>query len=646
MSYQALYRKYRSQNFDEVYGQEHIVRTLKNALNNNKIAHAYLFTGPRGTGKTSIARLLAKALNCEQGIGHICNECESCKLISTNAHPDIIEIDAASNSRVEEIRNVIEQVKYAPIKARYKVYIIDEVHMLSNSAFNALLKTLEEPPENVVFILATTEPYKVLPTIISRCQRFDFTKIDNEAIKSRLQDICKKENISIEDEALNELASLADGGMRDALSLLDEIIAYCGNNIKYSDILNIFGLISKEEKVNFLEGVFNKQINEVLNKFISYIQKGVDVKHFNEDLINILKDLLIYKITKDTINVKYINENLLIKLSNLITISDLKIIINKLIDANNEFKNIADLNSFYEIVLLDVATSKEINYEENKVILKQQENPIEKQLKENKNKLQEKIHANDTSTSIKKEIINEEKVQDNKQNIEDELNNLDKSNLEKSTQNSTNLFINETTQDNKIEENIPSLNEINREKLENKTENENEKLTSNLSHSKELEMANTYKPSDYKENIEQNKPNIAPDNDKKEIISLSDDLIIKAIVKSSKEEKVQLYEKWNLLDDYRIEPKFAPLISKIQTTTLFSLCDELLILQTQYNSVVETINQKQNNALVVELISKLLGRKVRIYAITLNEANRLTMYYYNLRQVNKLPKKSEIGKLF
>ena len=190
------------------------------------------------------------------------------------------------------------------------------------------------------------------------------------------------------------------------------------------------------------------------------------------------------------------------------------------------------------------------------------------------------------------------------------------------------------------------MNQINQEKLENKAENENEKLTSNLSHSKELEMANTYKPSDYKENIDQNKPNIEPDNDKKEIISLSDDLIIKAIVKSSKEEKVQLYEKWDLLDDYRIEPKFAPLISKIQTTTLFSLCDELLILQTQYNSVVETINQKQNNALVVELISKLLGRKVRIYAITLNEANRLTMYYYNLRQVNKLPKKSEIGKLF
>ena len=362
--------------------------------------------------------------------------------------------------------------------------------------------------------------------------------------------------------------------------------------------------------------------------------------------VNILKDLLIYKITKDTINVKYINENLLIKLSNLITISDLKIIINKLIDANNEFKNIADLNSFYEIVLLDVATSKEINNDENKVILKQQENPIEKQLKENKNKLQEKIHANDTSASIKKEIINEEKAQDNKQNIEDELNNLDKSNLEKSTQNSINLFINDTTQNNKIEENKPSINQINQEKLENKTENENEKLTSNLSHSKELEMANTYKPSDYKENIDQNKPNIAPDNDKKEIISLSDDLIIKAIVKSSKEEKVQLYEKWDLLDDYRIEPKFAPLISKIQTTTLFSLCDELLILQTQYNSVVETINQKQNNDLVVELISKLLGRKVRIYAITLNEANRLTMYYYNLRQVNKLPKKSEIGKLF
>lgn len=184
MSYKALYNKYRSQTFDELVGQQTIVTTLKNALATNKIAHAYLFCGPRGTGKTSVARLFAKALNCSEGVGHQCNKCENCIQISEGQHPDVIEIDAASNSGVDEVRSLIEKVKYAPIKGRYKIYIIDEVHMMTPSAFNALLKTLEEPPEYVVFILCTTEPYKLLPTIISRCQRFEFRKISDDELKN------------------------------------------------------------------------------------------------------------------------------------------------------------------------------------------------------------------------------------------------------------------------------------------------------------------------------------------------------------------------------------------------------------------------------------------------------------------------------
>jgi DNA polymerase-3 subunit gamma/tau len=217
MAYKALYNKYRPATFEEVAGQRSIVRTLKNAISSGKIAHAYLFCGPRGTGKTSMARLFAKALNCEKGIGQQCNECSNCQAINEGVHPDVIEIDAASNNGVDQVRDLIDKIRYAPIKGRYKVYIIDEVHMMSAGAFNALLKTFEEPPEQVIFILATTEPYKVLPTILSRCQRFDFGKIDDEDIREKLIWILDKEKVEYDEKGIDAIISLADGGMRDAL---------------------------------------------------------------------------------------------------------------------------------------------------------------------------------------------------------------------------------------------------------------------------------------------------------------------------------------------------------------------------------------------------------------------------------------------
>ncbi len=249
MAYKALYRTYRPQTFEEVAGQRHIVRTLKNALEKNKIAHAYLFCGPRGTGKTTMAKLFAKALNCEEGIGHQCNNCENCKEIIAGTHPDVIEIDAASNNGVEQVRDLIDKVNYLPIKGKYKVYIIDEVHMMTTNAFNALLKTLEEPPAHVIFILATTEPHNILPTIISRCQRYDFEKVADSDIKERMLEIMNQENISYEDSAVDRIISLADGGVRDALSILDQALAYSGDSLYEEDIINMFGLTSTTEKV-------------------------------------------------------------------------------------------------------------------------------------------------------------------------------------------------------------------------------------------------------------------------------------------------------------------------------------------------------------------------------------------------------------
>ncbi|HCR08314.1 MAG TPA: DNA polymerase III subunit gamma/tau, partial [Sutterellaceae bacterium] len=222
MAYQALYRKYRPTTFNEVVGQETIIQTLKNAKAQDRVAHAYLFCGPRGTGKTTIAKIFARMLNCTSTEDNQpCGECENCKMALNGSHPDIIEIDAASNNGVEEVRNLIDRVKYAPMQGQYKIYIIDEVHMMTKSAFNALLKTIEEPPKHIVFIFATTEPNKVLPTIISRCQRFDFSKVSAKDIAQRLTTVCEQEKIQIDAEAIGLIASLADGGMRDALSILD-----------------------------------------------------------------------------------------------------------------------------------------------------------------------------------------------------------------------------------------------------------------------------------------------------------------------------------------------------------------------------------------------------------------------------------------
>lgn len=296
MSYQALYRVWRPQTFEDLVGQDMITKTLKNALATKQTTHAYLFAGPRGTGKTSCAKLFAKALNCPNQVnGDPCNECEICKAITAGRLNDVIEIDAASNNGVEEIRDIRDKVKYAPTQADYKVYIIDEVHMLSTSAFNALLKTLEEPPANVVFILATTDPHKIPATIISRTQRFDFKRITSGAILERMEYILKQKQFEYDEKALNVIARAAEGGMRDALSILDQVLSFGDNKVTLDNALLVTGSVTRENLIKYLSQVQNHETVAGLQTIHAILDEGKDTKRLLEDLINCCRDLLLYK---------------------------------------------------------------------------------------------------------------------------------------------------------------------------------------------------------------------------------------------------------------------------------------------------------------------------------------------------------------
>ncbi|HLR40214.1 MAG TPA: DNA polymerase III subunit gamma/tau [Virgibacillus sp.] len=296
MSYQALYRVWRPRNFEDVVGQSHITRTLQNAIAQEKFSHAYLFSGPRGTGKTSAAKIFAKTINCEHApVKEACNECTACRGIQDGSISDVIEIDAASNTSVDDIREIRDKVKYASSSVPYKVYIIDEVHMISVNAFNALLKTLEEPPKHVVFILATTEPHKIPLTIISRCQRFDFKPIGSKAIVDRMQAIIGVEEVSVSPEALESVALAAEGGMRDALSILDQAISYSDDQVELSDVLAVTGGVSQQILTDIAAAMHGKHVQEALKLLDDLIQSGKDPGRFVFDLIYFLRDLLLYK---------------------------------------------------------------------------------------------------------------------------------------------------------------------------------------------------------------------------------------------------------------------------------------------------------------------------------------------------------------
>ena len=356
MSYQALYRKYRPTNFDEVVGQTHIIQTLKNAIVQNRIAHAYLFCGPRGTGKTSIAKIFAKTLNCTNSQDAPCGVCENCKMAANGSHPDIIEIDAASNNGVDEVRNLIDKVKYAPMQGKFKIYIIDEVHMMTSGAFNALLKTIEEPPAHVIFIFATTEPNKVLPTIISRCQRFDFNKVSMHDIKYRLSVVCKNEGIEIDENGLTLIAQLADGGMRDALSILDQCVAYGSSHIDVNDIRKIYGVVTSEDIGKLFYSVYKKDVDSFVKDIQKYSDMGMDIKRLTADFIHMLKDSLILDYSENSTLVSDMNKDMIRKYFKLAPINFRIKCMEELMDTYNKYTYASNALDYLEASLLKISS--------------------------------------------------------------------------------------------------------------------------------------------------------------------------------------------------------------------------------------------------------------------------------------------------
>ena len=404
--YHALYRKYRPTNFDEVVGQNVIVKTLGNAIINNRVSHAYLFSGPRGTGKTSIAKVFAKMLNCEN-LRDLkpCDKCISCTQINNNQNIDVIEIDAASNNGVDEIREIRNKITLVPTNSKYKIYIVDEVHMLTTQAFNALLKTLEEPPAHAIFIFATTEYYKIPKTILSRCQRFDFKKVSEKEIFDRLKYIADKEKIKVSDDALNEIAILSDGGMRDSISLLDQANSYVLNEITIDDIHEINGTIAPDEINKFMKLFFNKNLVELLDKIDQYDNDGKDIIKITQEIIEYLKNLLIY-INTDKKPSKISNYAEIKELTDTNTIYDLIKNFSNLVTDMKKSNNVKILFEIEIIKNIGVNSTQKNNIIEKQIIEEPKKEEYFEVNIEKEEKKEEIVDLSDDILNLKKIRIN------------------------------------------------------------------------------------------------------------------------------------------------------------------------------------------------------------------------------------------------
>lgn len=582
MSYKALYRTYRPQTFDEVAGQKQIIQTLKNAIRDDKIAHAYLFTGPRGTGKTTMAKLLAKALNCESEGNKPCDQCEACLAISEGSFPDVIEIDAASNNGVDEVRNLIDKVKYAPIEGKYKVYIIDEVHMMSQGAFNALLKTLEEPPAHVIFILATTEPHKVLPTILSRCQRFDFGRISKQDIEKRIQVVLEKENIVYDDGVIELVSELCDGGMRDALSILDQTIAYAGEVITPEDIRNIYGIVSNEEKVEFLDYIVNNNHQALLEKISEYDERGIDISRLTNNLIDLLKEIIIYKSANSLSGLKVINETNKEKFANVKN-KKLFSMIDVLVEALSSYRKAGSPKALFEIACLKMCGLNDVVEETvvYKEVLKPQGEevkPVQVDTKE------ESVKMTPTFSASEEKIVAP--------------------------------FISEPTIEKKVEEVIEkeTIKVDSVESKEDVVSHETEEVsTVEEQNSVPTTTANNYIP--------------------------SEEELLNVLVQASKDALLKAKQQWVvMLPRYLNSATTAKVTGILLDGVPVAACDNCIIIGYNNDVYLNRIYAQGNYEEMNSFLKALYNNDMKCYCLTIQEFTALKEKYMTLRQLGKLPK--------